>query len=184
MNKIDDIVAFALCQPDYLLEFLTSDELPNELDATEQEALSAARKHVELALAGLMSSAANTVAAAIGAPPTNYQSRSLLQNRVASVKVPPFAQKILYRMLVTLDVQPKQTARLLVSLETKKASQLRVLEVVQALEVPHSVAGYRITGEGIELSKGDEFVHLGSRLAKEAQRLFDCVQKVADGGTA
>lgn len=181
MNKIDDIVAFALNQPDYLLEFLTGNELPNELDTEEQQALVAAREHVEAALAKLMGNAANAVADAIGAAQTNYQSRALLQNRLAAVKIPASAGKILYRMLVTLEIQPKQPARLLVSLETKKAYQSRVLEIVVAQQVPHSLAGYRITGEGIELREGDEFADLSGQLAKQGTRLFECVQKLVDG---
>lgn len=176
MTKIDDIVAFALSQPDYLLEFLTNDELPKELDDKEQSALDAARKHVERALADLMGGAANALAKAIEALPTRYLARSLLQNRVAAVKIPKLAEKMLYRMLVTLEVEPKQSAKLCVSLETKKAAQSQIVNAVKAKGLQHLVSGYRITAPGIELGMGLEFASVNEQVAKQGRALFDCVR--------
>ncbi len=180
MSKIDDVVAFALGQPDYLVEFLNNDDLPEGLDENDLAALAAAREHVEKALSDLMGGAANAVATAIGAPKTRYQARSLLRNRAAAIKVPDFAEKLLYRMLVTLEVEPKQPAKLCVSLETKKAAQPQIAAAVEAKKLPHSVEGYRITAPGIQLGEGTEHEKVNRYLAEHGRALLDCVREYAN----
>lgn len=170
MSKIDDVVVFALKNPDYFGEFLSGGEPPPELTDDEQGSLSDARDHVEEVLCGLLHAVGEKIPASCGCKSKRFYPATTKQNR--SVSLSPTEDRSRFVANVSVAFEQSTTRMdLVVRIRLKKPASTHFESELKSRRILFGRARLVFTFRAPAIEDGDTFDDI-------ALRVDECIKRV------
>jgi hypothetical protein len=181
MKTVDRVLAFAVQNPDYWNDLLSGDDYPKELSDKEQQALAAARTHIQEAVVTLLTLCATSFFSKLGetrARKKRFSSVATARKRLIELNPPVGTDKKLYRLEIALwgESSPSARVELWVSLVAKKNAMPVIQSELKARGVACSVSDYHISAVPIPLAEQDAFQDLANLAADRLKQLVQGVK--------